>query len=91
MRGQWGKVQACCILENKAKNKKQENGRKSQKYCGYNDRIVLKYVKKQFMEYSAIFHDMDKRFCYAIDKDIFVICVQVKKGWYKGDNTSLWG
>ena len=31
------------------------------------------------MEYSAIFHDMDKRFCYAIDKDIFVICVQVKK------------
>ena len=29
-----------------AKNKKQENGRKSQKYCGYNDRIVLKYVKK---------------------------------------------
>ena len=31
------------------------------------------------MEYSAIFHDMDKRFCYAIDKDIFVIRVQVKK------------
>lgn len=31
------------------------------------------------MEYSAIFHDMDKRFCYAIEKDIFVICVQVKK------------
>ena len=24
------------------------------------------------MEYSAIFHDMDKRFCYAIDKDLFV-------------------
>lgn len=31
------------------------------------------------MEYSTIFHDMDKRFCYAIDKDIFVIRVQVKK------------
>ena len=30
------------------------------------------------MEYSAIFHDMDKRFCYAIDKDLFVIRVQVK-------------
>ena len=24
------------------------------------------------MEYSAILHDMDKRFCYAIDKDLFV-------------------
>ena len=31
------------------------------------------------MEYSAIFHDMDKRFCYAIAKDLFVIRVQVKK------------
>ena len=31
------------------------------------------------MEYSAIFHDMEKRFCYAIDKDLFVIRVQVKK------------
>ena len=31
------------------------------------------------MDYSAIFHDMDKRFCYAIDKDLFVIRVQVKK------------
>lgn len=31
------------------------------------------------MEYSAIFHDMDKRFCNAIDKDLFVIRVQVKK------------
>ena len=31
------------------------------------------------MEYSAIFHDMDKRFCYAIDKGLFVIRVQVKK------------
>ena len=31
------------------------------------------------MEYLAIFHDMDKRFCYAIDKDLFVIRVQVKK------------
>lgn len=31
------------------------------------------------MEYSAIYHDMDKRFCYAIDKDLFVIRVQVKK------------
>ena len=31
------------------------------------------------MEYSAIIHDMDKRFCYAIDKDLFVIRVQVKK------------
>ena len=31
------------------------------------------------MEYAAIFHDMDKRFCYAIDKDLFVIRVQVKK------------
>ena len=30
------------------------------------------------MEYSAILHDMDKRFCYAIDKDLFVIRVQVK-------------
>ena len=30
------------------------------------------------MEYSAIFHDMDKRFCYAIDKDLFVIRVQVQ-------------
>ena len=31
------------------------------------------------MEYSAIFHDMDKRFCYAIEKDLFVKRVQVKK------------
>ena len=31
------------------------------------------------MEYSAVWHDMDKRFCYAIDKDLFVIRVQVKK------------
>ena len=31
------------------------------------------------MEYSAIFHDMDKRFCYAIEKALFVIRVQVKK------------
>ena len=31
------------------------------------------------MEYSAIYHDMDKRFCYAINKDLFVIRVQVKK------------
>ena len=31
------------------------------------------------MEYSAILHDMDKRFCYAIDKDLFVLRVQVKK------------
>ena len=31
------------------------------------------------MEYSAIVHDMDKRFCYAIEKDLFVIRVQVKK------------
>ena len=34
---------------------------------------------KNTMEYSAIFHDMDKRFCYAIEKDLFVIRVQVKK------------
>ena len=31
------------------------------------------------MEYSAIYHDMDKRFCYAIDKGVFVIRIQVKK------------
>ena len=31
------------------------------------------------MEYSAIFHDMDKRFIYAGDKYLFVIRVQVKK------------
>lgn len=31
------------------------------------------------MEYSAILHDMDKRFCYAIDKGVFVIRIQVKK------------
>lgn len=31
------------------------------------------------MEYSAIHHDMDKRFCYAIDKGLFVIRIQVKK------------
>ena len=31
------------------------------------------------MEYSAILHDMDKRFCYAIDKGLFVIRIQVKK------------
>ena len=37
------------------------------------------------MEYSAIFHDMDKRFCYAIDKDLFVIRVQVKKDDLAGD------
>ena len=35
--------------------------------------------RKNTMEYSAIFHDMDKRFCYAIEKDLFVIRVQVKK------------
>ena len=34
------------------------------------------------MEYSAIFHDMDKRFCYAIDKDLFVIRVQGEKVYY---------
>ena len=34
------------------------------------------------MEYSAILHDMDKRFCYAIDKDLFVIRVQVI--WFPG-------
>ena len=28
---------------------------------------------------DSILHDMDKRFCYAIDKDLFVIRVQVKK------------
>lgn len=31
------------------------------------------------MEYAAIIHDMDKRFCYAIDKDLFVIRIQVKR------------
>ena len=31
------------------------------------------------MEYSAILHDMDKRFCYAIDKDLFVIRVHLQK------------
>ena len=31
------------------------------------------------MEYSAILHDMDKRFCYAIDKGLFVIRIPVKK------------
>ena len=31
------------------------------------------------MEYSAIVHDMDKSFCYAIDKDLCVIRVKVKK------------
>ena len=31
------------------------------------------------MEYAAIIHDMDKRFCYAIDKGLFVIRIQVKK------------
>ena len=31
------------------------------------------------MEYSAIYHDMDKRFCYAIDKDLLEIRVLVKK------------
>ena len=31
------------------------------------------------MEYSAIFHDMDKRFCYAIEKDLFVIRVQAAR------------
>ena len=31
------------------------------------------------MEYSAILHDMDKRFCYAIDKGLFVMRIQVKK------------
>ena len=31
------------------------------------------------MEYSAIFHDMDKRFSYAVDKDLFVIRVKVNK------------
>ena len=40
------------------------------------------------MEYSAIFHDMDKRFCYAIDKDLFVIRVQVKKDDMKGEPRS---
>ena len=40
------------------------------------------------MEYSAIFHDMDKRFCYAIDKDLFVIRVQVKKDDMKEDRKS---
>ena len=41
------------------------------------------------MEYSAILHDMDKRFCYAIDKDLFVIRVQVKKDDIKRDHASL--
>ena len=39
---------------------------------------ILNKRKEKIMEYSAIFHDMDKRFCYAIDKDLFVIRVQVK-------------
>ena len=28
------------------------------------------------MEYSAIYHDMDKRFFYAIDKDLFEMCIR---------------
>ena len=28
-----------------------------------------KYTRENIMEYSAIYHDMDKRFCYAIDTD----------------------
>ena len=63
-----------------------DDGRNSLKNHRYSVRIVwksaLKYkkqVKVKFMEYSAIFHDMDKRFCYAVDKDLFVIRVQVKK------------
>ena len=35
------------------------------------------------MEYSAIFHDMDKRFSYAVDKDLFVIRVQDENDDYE--------
>lgn len=40
----------------------------------------MKYVSKgAFYGIFSNFHDMDKRFCYAIDKDLFVIRVQVKR------------
>lgn len=32
------------------------------------------------MEYAAIHHDMDKRFCYALDKGRFLIRIETKKG-----------
>ena len=31
------------------------------------------------MEFSAIFHDVNKRYCYALDKNTFLIRVQTKK------------
>ena len=32
------------------------------------------------MEYAAIYHDMDKRYCYAVDKNKFIIRITTKKG-----------
>lgn len=32
------------------------------------------------MEYAAIFHDMDKRYCYAVGKDRFLFRITTKKG-----------
>ena len=31
------------------------------------------------MEYAAIFHDMNKRYCYALEKGKFLIRIQTKK------------
>jgi len=32
------------------------------------------------MEFSAIFHDANKRYCYALDKNTFMVRIQTKKG-----------
>lgn len=32
------------------------------------------------MEYAAIYHDMDKRYCYAVGKDRFLFRITTKKG-----------
>ncbi len=32
------------------------------------------------MEFSAIFHDANKRYCFALDKNTFLIRIQTKKG-----------
>ena len=37
------------------------------------------FQKGNFMEFSAIYHDMDKRYCYAIDNHKFLFRIQVKK------------
>lgn len=54
------------------------------KYDRKGPKITICYRKSVFlegyMEYSAITHVADKRYCYALDKDYFLIRIKTKKG-----------